>query len=41
MTNSIKKGQLKTAGIDIAKQSFQIYGVDGDGHILSFPRVNR
>nr|VFJ45520.1 MAG: hypothetical protein BECKFW1821A_GA0114235_10105 [Candidatus Kentron sp. FW] len=34
MANSIKKGQVKVLGIDIAKNSFQLHGEDGSGHIV-------
>jgi transposase len=41
MTNSIKKGQVKVLGIDIAKQSFQLHGVDEGGHVVLKKKLTR
>nr|VFK53587.1 MAG: Transposase [Candidatus Kentron sp. TUN]VFK54259.1 MAG: Transposase [Candidatus Kentron sp. TUN]VFK55126.1 MAG: Transposase [Candidatus Kentron sp. TUN] len=41
MTNSSKKGLIKVLGIDIAKHSFQLHGVDEGGHIVFKKKLTR
>ncbi|MBT8419656.1 MAG: IS110 family transposase, partial [Gammaproteobacteria bacterium] len=41
MTNITKKGPIKVLGIDIAKQSFQLHGVDEGGHIVFKKKLTR
>lgn len=41
MANSSKKGSVKVLGIDIAKQSFQLHGVDEGGHIVFKKKLTR
>ncbi|NNJ83573.1 MAG: IS110 family transposase, partial [Gammaproteobacteria bacterium] len=41
MANSSKKGSIKVLGIDIAKHSFQLHGVDEGGHIVFKKKLTR
>lgn len=41
MTNSNAKGEVKVLGIDLAKQSFQIHGVDASGHTVLKRKLSR
>ena len=41
MANRIKKEQVKVLGIDIAKQSFQLHGVDQGGHVVLKQKLSR
>ncbi len=41
MSKHTKKGELKVLGIDLAKQSFQLHGVDKDGLTVLKKTVNR
>ncbi len=41
MSNSIKKGQMTVLGIDIAKQSFQLHGVDEGGQVVLKKKLSR
>nr|VFK00832.1 MAG: Transposase [Candidatus Kentron sp. H] len=41
MNNSIKKGRVRVVGIDIAKQSFQLHGVEKSGQIALRKKLSR
>jgi transposase len=41
MTNNSLIGEVKVLGIDLAKQSFQIHGVDANGQVVVRKKVNR
>lgn len=41
MTNSNAKGEIKVLGIDLAKQSFQIHGVDASGQTVLKRKLSR
>jgi transposase len=41
MKKSIKKGELKVLGIDLAKQSFHLHGVDAAGQTVLNKQINR
>lgn len=41
MTNSNAKGEVKVLGIDLAKQSFQIHGVDASGQTVLKRKLSR
>jgi len=41
MDNNNVKGMIKVLGIDLAKQSFQLHGVDEDGHVVLKKKLSR
>ncbi len=41
MNNNISKGPVKVLGIDLAKQSFQLHGVDEAGQVVLKKKLNR
>lgn len=41
MSNHKPKGSLAVLGIDLAKQSFQLHGVDADGQIVIRKKLSR
>ena len=41
MNNSNPKGELSVLGIDLAKQSFQLHGVDANGKTVLKKKLSR
>ena len=41
MNNRIKKSEVKVLGMDISKQSFQLHGVEQNGHIVLKKQLSR
>jgi transposase len=41
MTNNSAKGEIKVLGIDLAKQSFQLHGVDDNGKVVLKKKLSR
>ena len=41
MKNNTAKGPITVLGIDWAKQSFQLHGVDEDGEVVLKKKLNR
>ena len=41
MNNNTKKGPVTVLGIDLAKQSFQLHGVDNAGQVVIKKKLNR
>jgi transposase len=41
MNNNTKKGPVTVLGIDLAKQSFQLHGVDDAGQVVIKKKLNR
>ena len=41
MKYNILKGKLTVLGIDLAKQSFQLHGVDTNGNVVLKKKLNR